>query len=317
MRAIVFDKKIEVTEVDRPERQPGEALIQVLVAGICNTDLEITRGYMDFKGIPGHEFVGIVTGCDTPELNGKRVVGEINAGCGSCSHCLSNDPRHCPDRTVLGIQGKNGAFAEYLTLPEKNLLIVDSDIDNRSAVFIEPLAAALQIFDENDILRDEEIAVIGDGKLGLLICHAAQARKYKPILYGINKNKLEIAANSGIETREVPIQNPGIYQTVIEASGSPAGFNSAMDLVEPRGTIILKSTYAEKCVPDFARIVVNEITIKGSRCGRFAPALELLRSNTINTGSMISGVYSLEQAEEAFKAAENPDTLKILLEIAK
>jgi len=315
MKALFFDKKLTFTSIPLPVRREGEALIRVHVAGICNTDIEIIRGYMGFRGVPGHEFVGTVEECGAPELAGKRVVGEINAGCGACDRCRAGDPRHCDDRTVLGILNRNGAFSEYLALPEENLHIVPDSIDNTAAVFTEPLAAALQIFDEHDLPRSREIAVIGDGKLGLLVAQAARIRGYQPVLYGRHAAKLAIAAERGIRTIKIAGALSDRFPIVIECSGSPSGMTAAVNMTEPRGVIVLKSTCAAEPRVDFARVVINEISIVGSRCGRFAPALELLEQNAIDTASMISAVYPLGSGVEAFRAAVMPASVKILITI--
>ena len=318
MQALLFDNELRFTDIELPERKPGEALIRVLLAGICNTDLEITRGYMDFTGVPGHEFVGVVEESDTPSLVGKRVVGEINAGCGDCELCDSGDPRHCWDRTVLGILDRNGAFAEYLTLPETNLHIVPENIPDTAAVFTEPLAAALQIFEDPlcGVSQDTPIAVIGDGKLGLLVVQAALARGYSPELFGKNPHKLSLADSWGIWAYTNIDECTDIFSIVIECSGKPSGLKKAMDIVEPKGIIILKSTYAANEELDLSRIVIDELSLIGSRCGRFPPALELLEKNKIDTNSLITAIYPLREGPEAFRRAGERDSLKILLNIA-
>ncbi|KPK95932.1 hypothetical protein AMJ80_02755 [bacterium SM23_31] len=317
MQALLFDKKLRLANVNLPERRPGEALIQVSLAGICNTDLEIMRGYMDFTGVPGHEFVGVVKESDKPSLAGKRVVGEINAGCGDCELCRSGDPRHCPSRTVLGISGRNGAFAEYLTIPETNLHVVPDNVPDTAAVFTEPLAAALQIFDEPlyELPKGTSIAVIGDGKLGLLVGQAALAYGYTPVLFGKNKRKLSLAASWRIRTYTAGDQNSETFSIVIECSGEPSGLKLAMNIVEPKGIIILKSTYAADAAFDLSPIVINEISLAGSRCGNFPPALQLLEENIIDTNSLITAMYPLSEGLEAFRRAGEKDSLKILLKI--
>jgi len=317
MKALVFDKTLSFREIERPARKKGEALIRVLTAGICNTDIEITRGYMDFSGVPGHEFIGIVEESDNAVLTGQRVVGDINAGCGVCERCRDGDPRHCKDRTTLGIFRRDGAFAEYLTLPERNLYPVPASIDNETAVFTEPFAAALQVFDEHDLPETKRAAVIGDGKLGLLIVLAARARGFEPILFGLNEKKFAIAAKWGIGTVNAAVDTNERFDLVIECSGNPAGLQKALGIIEPKGTIVLKSTYAADASIDFSRLVVNEITLIGSRCGRFAPALKPLEQEKSRFASMITARYKLEDGHAAFEHAQKPDALKILFTIAE
>ncbi len=316
MKALFFDKELVLRDIDDPVRQSGEALIRVITAGICNTDMEITRGYMGFTGVPGHEFVGIVEESGNAGLTGKRVVGEINAGCGECSECKGGDPRHCEQRTVLGIYKKDGVFAEYITLPEKNLYIVPDSVSNNEAVFTEPLAAALQIFDENNFDIRKETAVIGDGKLGLLVVFAAAARGYKPVLIGKNTEKMRKTECLGIKCYDTNGDIPNKFDLVIECSGNSSGFSKALEIINPRGTIVLKSTYADTGGLDLSMVVVNEITVKGSRCGRFPPALELLSGKMFNTKTLISRTFPLTDGLSAFNYAAEPDSLKVLLTIS-
>jgi len=316
MQALVYDQDLRLTDIDSPVRKHGEALICVHLAGICNTDLEIVHGYMNFTGVPGHEFVGVVKEGDTPSLIGKRVVGEINAGCRRCDRCRAGDPRHCSNRTILGIYKRNGAFAEYLTLPETNVLTVPDSVPDTAAVFTEPLAAALQIFEEHTFHPNSTIAIIGDGKLGLLITQAARARGYMPILFGKHTEKLALAASWGIQTHMESERTDEKLPMVIECSGSPSGLGFALSITEPGGTIILKSTYADNAGIDLSQIVINEISLVGSRCGRFKPALELLEQNKIDTQSLITATYPLSNGLAAFHRAAERDSLKILLAIS-
>jgi threonine dehydrogenase-like Zn-dependent dehydrogenase len=317
MKALQVRKgEIELAELEIP-RVENEALIRVLLSGICNTDLEIIRGYANFEGVIGHEFVGIVEECAArPELAGKRVVGEINAGCGECELCRSGDPRHCPRRTVLGIAGRNGSHAEYLTLPPENLTELPDSISDEQAVFTEPLAAAVGIADAVKIDQDTRVAVIGDGKLGLLCAAALRFLSPSIVIIGKHPQKLWIAADMGIRTmllRRINSDNFRSFDVVVEASGAESGFALATELVRPRGTIVLKSTFHGSPSWDASRIVVDEITIVGSRCGRFRPALGLLESRSVDVERLISRVMPLSKGVEAMQIAARPGILKVLL----
>ena len=294
----------------------GEALVRVTVAGVCNTDLEIIRGYSGFAGTLGHEFVGIVERSPDPEQNGRRVVGEINAGCGECSLCSSGDPRHCPRRTVLGIVNRDGAFADFLSLPPGNLLPVPDEVPDRAAVFTEPLAAACEILEQVPITSGHEVVVLGDGKLGQLIARVLSARGCRLRLIGKQPGKLKLAQAAGIEA--VPLETASgrlsaAADVVVEATGSPSGLRLALDLIRPRGTIVLKSTFHGTVQLDTAGIVVNEISLIGSRCGRFEAALGLLRSGAVNLEGLISGEYPLSDGAAAIEHASSPDALKVLI----
>ena len=270
------DAQVFVCERDRPARPPGFALIQLLVGGICNTDLELQRGYYGFAGTPGHEFVGRVIEADTESLVGRRVVGEINLACGHCEYCTIGLGRHCSRRTVLGIVRHPGAFAEYLTLPEVNLHVIPDSTANEQAVFIEPLAAACEILDQVHIPVAERVAVLGDGKLGLLVAQVLQARGLHVVLFGRHEQKLKLAAECGIEIRTADKPVSKAFQFVVDATGSPEGLRQAVAMTRPRGTIVLKSTVHGEVAIDSAPVIVIEITLVGSRCVRFEPARELL-----------------------------------------
>lgn len=295
----------------------GEVLVRVTMSGICNTDLEIIRGYAGFEGTIGHEFVGVVENSSSrPDLIGKRVVGEINAGCGKCEKCRGGDPRHCLTRTVLGIYGRDGCHAEYISLTPENLLTVSDSISDSEAVFAEPLAAAYGITEQVDISDDTKLAVIGDGKLGLLCAMALFLKTKNVTLIGRHPEKMRIAAEVGIKTMTVDELAPelnGAFDVVVEASGNESGFASAADLVRPRGKIVLKSTFAGSPRWEAAKIVVNEITVVGSRCGRFAPAVGLLERGEIPVKRMIEKVYPLDGAVAAMEHAGRKGTMKILL----
>lgn len=317
MKALQFkENRLELSEIPLPNTG-SECLIRVTRSGICNTDLEIVRGYAGFQGTIGHEFVGIVEKADdAPHLIGKRVVGEINAGCGVCELCLGGDPRHCPTRTVLGIVGRDGAHAEFLNLPSRNLIAVPNNVPDAQAVFAEPLAAALGITEQVDINPETRVAVIGDGKLGLL-CAMTMALKTPHVTQiGKHKNKLDIAEKRnvrGILLDGVSSAMNRSFDVVIEGSGSESGFATAVDLVRPRGKIVLKSTFHGTPTWQASRVVVDEIAIVGSRCGRFAPAVELLASGAIDVSDMIDDEFRLANGVAAMSRAAEKGTLKILL----
>lgn len=296
-----------------------EALIRVTRSGICNTDLEIVRGYAGFEGTIGHEFVGVVESADGfPEMVGKRVVGEINVGCGECELCRKGDPRHCPSRTVLGIKGRDGAHAEFLNLPARNLIEVPDLISEEQAVFTEPLAAALGITEQVKIENDTNIAVIGDGKLGLLCAMTLRLRSDNVTLFGRHASKLAIAEKRGVEGLVVDTASKmrGRFDVVVEASGSETGFARALDLVKTRGQIVLKSTFHGKPQWEAWRVVVDEITIVGSRCGRFKPAIDLLAEGKLDVTDMISEEFRLADGVKAMAAAAEKGILKVLLSMA-
>ena len=316
MKALqVNDRHVQLADVPLPEKN-GEALIRVIKSGICNTDLEIARGYAGFSGTIGHEFVGIVERSENaPDLEGRRVVGEINVGCGECTLCVAGDPRHCPTRTVLGIHGRDGAHAEFLTLPSANLIVVPENVSDESAVFAEPLAAAYGITERVEIGPSDYVVVVGDGKLGLLCAFCASLSSSRVILVGRHTEKLAIAGSRGIETVFEPEVGEfyRMADVVIEASGSESGFTTALDLVKPRGKMVLKSTFHGTSNWDASRIVVDEISIIGSRCGRLAPAMELLASNKIKVDDLISEEYRLEKGVFALEQAARRGVLKLLL----
>jgi len=294
----------------------NEALVRVTLSGICNTDIEIARGYAGFQGTLGHEFVGVVEEAPNAEhLIGKRVVGEINAGCGMCAVCKTGDSRHCPNRTVLGIVGRDGAHAEFLQLPVINLLSVPMEVSDVEAVFTEPLAAAYGITERVSIKEEIKIAVIGDGKLGILCAQALDLTGADVALIGKHDEKLSIASNRGIETikLEEAAKRARSFDIVVEASGAESGFALAMDLLVPKGTLVLKSTFQGE--PRWAawRAVVDEITIVGSRCGRFAPALELLKNKLVDVESMISDEFALTDGIRAMEHAQEKGVMKVLL----
>lgn len=316
MQALRFtNQALAVEEIPIPDGR-SEALVRVLKSGICNTDLEIARGYAGFEGTLGHEFVGVVERADNGDLVGKRVVGQINAGCGTCNQCSIGDSRHCPQRTVLGIVGRDGAHAEFLQLPVRNLIEVPDSVSDDQAVFVEPLAAAYGIGELVAVETDTQVAVIGDGKLGLLAAMTMALRSNNVVQIGKHEEKLAIADDAGIETIKLSdfsrIKDRR-FDVVVEASGSESGFATALDLVRPRGKIVLKSTFHGKPVWEASRVVVDEITIVGSRCGRFAPAVDLLASGKVNVDRLISDELPLSQGLEAMNRAAQRGVLKVLL----
>jgi threonine dehydrogenase-like Zn-dependent dehydrogenase len=315
MLALRVDKKrLAVKNVVKPD-EPDEALVRVLLSGICNTDLEIARGYAGFNGTIGHEFVGLVEESSDRKLVGRRVVGEINAGCGKCDLCRAGDSRHCASRTVLGIVGRDGAHAEFLQLPVTNLLPVPENIPDEHAVFTEPLAAACGILERVKISDSDHVAVIGDGKLGLLCAQVVALSGAPVLLIGKHSSKLRIAERRGIETarpKEVT-KRARQFDLVVEASGSASGFELALELLRPKGQLVLKSTFHGKTELEASRIVVDEISIVGSRCGRFSPALDLLKKDAIDVDSLISEEYPLSNGVHAIRRAATRGVLKVLL----
>lgn len=311
MRALrVTDHGLALTHV--PEPETSEAIVRVTMSGICNTDLEIARGYAGFRGTIGHEFVGVIERGGGALARGTRVVGEINAGCGACARCERGDPRHCATRTVLGIVGRDGAHADLLALPARNLVAVPDDVDDRHAVFVEPLAAACGIVERCPLAPGMRVAVIGDGKLGLLCAMTLAAMRSDVTLIGKHAEKLALAAARGIPTLTAGTAQR-VFDVVVDASGAPSGFADALELLVPQGTLVLKSTFHGGTPIDAARIVVEELTVVGSRCGRFAPALELLARRAIDLDGMIAEVLPLADGEHAMARAAAPGTLKVLL----
>jgi 2-desacetyl-2-hydroxyethyl bacteriochlorophyllide A dehydrogenase len=317
MKAVHLEEGgVSVRDVAVPARPPGYALVRVACAGICNTDLALQRGYYNFAGIPGHEFVGEVVESESPKWLGKRVAGEINFACGTCSWCRRGLQRHCPDRTVLGIVRQPGAFAEFVLVPQSNLHEIPRELPTEQAVFIEPVAAACEILDQVTISAGTAVAVLGDGKLGLLIAQVLHAHKLKVIHYGRHSDKLKISSDYGIETSTDAERPRKEFAYVVDASGSPSGLKEAVALCQPRGTVVLKSTLHGEVPIDTAPVIVDELTLIGSRCGRFAPAIALLRSGRVRVDRLVSGEFTLGEAPAAFTQAAGKGTLKILLKPA-
>lgn len=315
MKAIRFDGTLKyVQDAPLPVRE-GETLVRVVMAGICNTDLEITKGYAGFRGTLGHEFVGRVEESSDGALTGRRVVGEINAGCNLCDLCRAGDSRHCSARTVLGIHNRDGAFAEFLSLPSRNLVEVPDAISNEEAVFIEPLAAACQILQQVRIDKSSRVAVIGDGKLAQLVVRSLAASECRSTLIGKHEGKLKLARHACERVALAGTVFDEKFDTVIEASGSASGLDFALDIVRPRGTVVLKSTHHGATPLDTAKAVVNEITLVGSRCGRFQPALDLLASRSLDVRPLISDCLSIDDGPEAFHKAALSTSMKVLLRV--
>ena len=330
MRALVYRETGLVLDNHYPQPEPvnGEALIRVLLAGICNTDLEITRGYLDFHGVLGHEFVGIVeavhegSGASPPTyLIGKRVVGEINAAChrSDCAYCQQNMPTHCPNRTTLGIVKRDGAFAEYLTLPVANLHLVPDNVSDEEAVFVEPLAANFEMLEQVHVRPTDSVVILGDGKMGQLAAQVLILSGCEVMMVGKHEEKLGLVAKRGVRTyvlddaRSFALENGRRVDMVVECTGSAQGLELALRLVRARGVIALKSTVAEKTLMHLAPIVIDEIRVQGSRCGPFAPALRALSQRNIDVRPLISARYSLDDALAAFEHATKPGVLKVLV----
>lgn len=316
MNAVIFDGKLHIDSVPVPQTNEHEVLIKVTKAGICNTDHEIICGYIPgFKGIPGHEFIGIVKEADDISRIGKRCTAEINCACGTCEYCIKGLGRHCPERTVLGIVNRDGVFAEYVAVPEENVVIIPDNIPDNHAIFIEPLAAALEILEQVNIEKDTEVLLLGDGKLGLLIGFVLSSIDSNVTIVGKHRKKLSVLDNNNIKTALLDDYIDGKFDIVIEATGNPSAFSKALLNVKPRGTVILKSTYAGAFNFNPSPIVVNEITIIGSRCGRFSDAVDFLCKYDIPLEKLITKEIKLKDAIEAFDYSAKPDTLKVILNI--
>jgi threonine dehydrogenase-like Zn-dependent dehydrogenase len=348
MKAVVLNPALRlVTDRMKPKPGPGEALVRVRLCGICNTDLELMKGYMGFRGVPGHEFVGEVIeinptektspfngkssqastgraghasaaqegeGNERSSLIGSRVVGEINAACGECVFCKEGVPTHCERRTVLGILGRDGCMAEYLTLPIENIHPVPDNVSDEAAVFVEPLAAAYEILEQVEGSKTDRILVMGDGKLGLLCAMSLSTTGAEVTLMGRHEHKMALAKPYGVNV--LPLGERGLqksFHVVVEATGTSEGFEQAMDHTCPRGIIVLKSTVAEGKPLNLAPVVINEITVVGSRCGPFVPALDALASGAIDPTPLIEATYPIDDALKAFEHAATKGALKVLV----
>jgi threonine dehydrogenase-like Zn-dependent dehydrogenase len=315
MRALVFDGTgLVARDVPRPVPSRDECLVRVRVAGICGTDLQLLDGYAGFRGIPGHEFVGEVVEAGSPELAGlvgRRVVGEINAGCGRCVWCEGGIREHCVDRTVLGIRGRDGAFAEYLVLPAANLHAVPDEVRDRAAVFVEPLAAACRVLEQVDV-AGRPVAVLGDGRMGLLSGLVLRSAGARVTIVGHHAAKLDVGRRLGLHAIDAAEVDPARrFPVVVDATGNPSGLRIACALVQPRGTVVLKSTFHGDTAMATWPIVVDEITLVGSRCGPFEAALDLLQRRAIDVEPLIAEVFPLSRAEEAFALSRT--ALKVLI----
>ncbi len=315
MRAVLCDNGLRFQPAyPDPVPRPGEALVRVRLAGICNTDLELVRGYMAFRGVLGHEFVGEVLQGPDPAWIGRRVVGDINAACYTCATCRAGRHTHCPNRTTLGIDRRDGALADYLLLPQANLYAVPDGIADEEAVFVEPLAAACEILEQIHLRPTDRVVVLGDGKLGLLVAAVLRLTGCDLTLVGRHADKLAIATGWGVPVllgdQELP---GGSTDIVVECTGSPTGFAQARTLLRPRGTLVLKSTYHGDLALDMSALVVDEITLIGSRCGPFGPALRLLSGRLVDVQPLITAVYALDDAEAAFAQASARGVLKVLV----
>jgi len=314
MRALTFDGTAARTrDVPKPELAPDSALVRVTLAGVCNTDLELIKGYMGFRGVLGHEFVGVVE--EGPEeWRGERVVGEINFACESCPICYEGLQRHCPSRRVMGIIDADGSFAEYVNVPITNLHTVPKAVSDDVAVFAEPLAAAYEVLEQVHVTPNQHCVVLGDGKLGLLVAQVLRQAGAHVLAVGHHRENLEILARRDIEAVEECDWNRSLASLVVDATGSPDGLLNAVSATRPRGTVVLKSTTATKTNVELSRIVVNEIRVVGSRCGPFPPAMRALETGSIDVGSLISHRSSLNDAEDALRRAAEPGQLKVLIE---
>jgi alcohol dehydrogenase len=315
MKALFFDDALAVREVEAPRCGAGEALIRVIYAGICGTDRQILKGYSGFRGIPGHEFVGQVVECNDAGWIGKRVVGEINVTCRDCKWCRRGLRRHCQRRTVMGIIDRPGAFAEFVALPAANLHQVPKEVPDKVAVFTEPLAAACEILEQMPIPSGTRVAVLGDGRLGLLVAQALRHAQAEVTVIGRHDDKLGLASGWGMRVahagkQSIPAKS---FTVVVEATGSPQGLEQALQIVEPRGSVVMKSTFHEPARFDTAKLVVDEVTLLGSRCGDFPTAVDLLRNNHVKVHELVSGTFPLEAGLEAFQYLDRTSCLKVLL----
>ena len=303
-------------DIPAPRPSAGEALVRVRMAGLCHTDLELVKGYAGFCGVPGHEFVGDVAAAPgAVEWIGRRVVGEINVSCGACGECAAGRKAHCEQRTVLGIRGRQGALAEYLTLPAANLHEVPAGMPEEIAVFTEPVAAALEVQEQVRIGPGERVAVIGDGKLGQLLARTLALTGCELRVGGRHPGKLALLASRGIATAPAEALPERWADVAVECTGNPEGLALARRAVRARGTIVLKSTYHGRPPVDLSAIVVDEITLVGSRCGPFAKALTLLAGGRLDVADLVAAAYPLDEAVEAFAAAGRPGMLKVLVRV--
>jgi threonine dehydrogenase-like Zn-dependent dehydrogenase len=319
VHALFFDGRQLRLDEHYPDPEPvsGEALVQVLLAGICATDLEVLAGYAGFTGVLGHEFVGRVLACDArPELVGQRVVAEINIGCGACGPCRAGRREHCQQRRVLGIRDRDGIFADCVAVPAANLHPVSDHVTDQAAVFTEPLAAALRIQEQIELRPTDRVLVLGDGKLGQLVARSLADAGCELVVQGRSHDRrgMALLRRAGIATAAAGETPPGWADVVVECTGSPAGFDQALDLLRPEGTLVLKSTYADPGAINLSRVVVDEIRVVGSRCGPFKPALAALASGRVDPLPLIDAVYPLTEGLAAMEHAARRGALKVLMQ---
>jgi len=314
MRALTYDgTSVAVRDVPRPAVDEASALVRVSLAGVCNTDIELVKGYMGFRGVLGHEFVGTVA--EGPaSLLGERVVGEINFACGVCPHCSAGLGRHCPSRDVMGILRADGAFAEFVRVPIANLHPVSAAVPDERAVFAEPLAAAFEILEQVRVEPGIDCIVLGDGKLGLLAAQVLQTAGAEVLAVGRHPANLEVLHRRGIRTRLASDAPLGPASLVVEATGSALGFARAVAALRPRGTLVLKSTHAEQPTVDLAPLVIHELHVIGSRCGPFPPALRALETDAVDVRPLVHARFPLSRADEALRLAAEPGVLKVLID---
>lgn len=315
MRALVFTKTPKLQDVPQPERLPGQALIKVSLAGICHTDIEITQGCSNYRGILGHEFVGSVVEADDLSFVGRRVVGAVDIPCGKCKFCLMGMPKHCSDRQSMGMDRWQGCLADYAVLPEENLVVVPDSLSDRQAVFAEPVSSALQIVEQTEIAKGSHLIVLGDGKLGLLTAQVLTALGHEVTVLGKHIEKLAIAKRQGINCGFVE-EFDGYGDLTIDCTGNPEGLAKAMDITRSRGTVVIKSTYHGAARLNLTAIVAKELTCIGSRLGSMESAIELLNTNAIHTECLIEEVFPGDGALAAFKRASRRGAMKVLVDFA-
>lgn len=314
MTALVFDGELNIRKVPKPKRETNEVLVRVTSSGICNTDLEIINGYVPgFNGILGHEFIGIVEDASDPSHIGKKCTAEINCSCGKCEYCKKGLGNHCPERTVIGIINRSGAFAEFICAPVENIVFIPDIIPDNRALFIEPLAAALEILDQVQINTKTEVLLLGDGKLGLLIGHVLSVTGCDLTIVGKHHEKLALIADKQVNTLLLNEFPSGKFDVVVEATGSVSTFELALQNVRPRGTLVLKSTYSDMLQFNPSQVVVDEISIIGSRCGKFSKAIDFLLQHELPVEKLISSEMNLEDGVAALKFAALPEVLKVVL----
>lgn len=310
------DRQVILKHSERPVPASGQALIKVLLAGICGTDLHLLHGYYDFRGTPGHEFVGeVIAAPDDPVWVGKRVVADINIACGRCRFCLRNHPHHCEHRQALGISQAGGAFAEYLVLPLVNLYAVPDNVSNEKAVFAEPLAAAAHVLGAMDLQADSKVLLLGAGKLGLLIAQVLASAGYHLDVVARYEKQCLLLQQFGVTPVQEHELSPQSYAFVVEATGSASGFSTALQCVEAQGCVVLKSTFHGRLQLEASRLVVDELRIVGSRCGSIAQALDLLSLGVVDPRPLIDEIFPLVQAAKAFETAAQKGVLKVLLRV--